>query len=171
LALTLVLGGARSGKSGFAQMQAEAMVKTQAGRLVMIATGQAFDEEMRERIALHRAERGEAWQTVEAPVDLSGAMAGLRDGDVAVVDCLTLWLSNLMLAGLDLEAEAATLVKTVRELRNPLWLVSNEVGLGIVPENAMARRFRDAAGRLHRQLAEVADHVVLVVAGLPMILK
>jgi adenosylcobinamide kinase / adenosylcobinamide-phosphate guanylyltransferase len=169
LTLTLVLGGARSGKSDFAQAQAEAAGG--AGRLVMIATGQAFDEEMRERIALHRRERGEAWRTVEAPVDLQGALAGLRDGDVAVVDCLTLWLSNLMLAEMDLEAEASTLIAAVRALRNPLWLVSNEVGLGIVPENAMARRFRDAAGRLHRRLAEVADHVVLVVAGLPMVLK
>jgi adenosylcobinamide kinase / adenosylcobinamide-phosphate guanylyltransferase len=169
LALTLVLGGARSGKSGFAQAQAE--TAGGAGRLVMIATGQAFDEEMRERIALHRRERGEAWRTVEAPVDLAAALAGLRDGDVAVVDCLTLWLSNLMLAELDLEAEASALIAAVGALRNPVWLVSNEVGLGIVPENAMARRFRDAAGRLHRRLAEVADHVVLVVAGLPMVLK
>lgn len=167
MSLTLVLGGARSGKSGFAQRQAE----SQAGRLVMIATGQAFDEEMRQRIALHRAERGAAWHTVEAPVDLRGALAGLQPGDVAVVDCLTLWLSNLMRGERDLDAEGGTLVAAVRALQNPVWLVSNEVGFGIVPENAMARRFRDAAGRLHQQLAAVVDHVVLVVAGLPMTLK
>ncbi len=170
MALTLVLGGARSGKSGFAQAKAEALAGP-GGSLVMIATGQAFDEEMRERIAQHRSERGEAWCTVEAPVDLSGALAGLRPGDVAVVDCLTLWLSNLLMAEMDPEAEATTLITAVQRLQIPVWFVSNEVGMGIVPENALARRFRDAAGRLHRRLAEVADHVVLVVAGLPMTLK
>jgi adenosylcobinamide kinase/adenosylcobinamide-phosphate guanylyltransferase len=169
VAVTLVLGGARSGKSSFAQAQAEAA--GQSGLLVMIATGQALDEEMRQRIALHRAERGEAWETVEAPVDLLAALGALRPGDVAVVDCLTLWLANLMLTDMDLEAAGGALVAAVRAVQNPLWLVSNEVGLGIVPENAMARRFRDAAGRLHRQLAAVADHVVLVVAGLPVIVK
>jgi adenosylcobinamide kinase/adenosylcobinamide-phosphate guanylyltransferase len=170
LALTLVLGGARSGKSGFAQTQAEKLAG-QAGSLVMIATGQAFDEEMRQRIEQHRRERGEAWRTVEAPVDLAGALAELKPGDVAVVDCLTLWLSNLMMANMDLEAEASSLIAAAQTLKIPVWLVSNEVGLGIVPENAMARRFRDEAGRLHRRLAEIADHVVLVVAGLPMKLK
>ena len=175
MSLTLVLGGARSGKSGFAQSQAERQAGDQAGdqarRLVMIATGQAFDEEMRQRIALHRAGRGAAWHTVEVQMDLRGALAGLGPGDVAVVDCLTLWLSNLMLGEMDLEAEGSALVAAMRALQNPVWLVSNEVGFGIVPENAMARRFRDAAGRLHQQLAAVADHVVLVVAGLPMTLK
>ena len=169
LARTLVLGGARSGKSDYARLAAEAIGGV--GQLVMIVTAQAFDEEMRERIALHRRERGEAWRTVEAPLDLPGALAGLGAGDVAVVDCLTLWLSNLMLAEMDLEAETDRLIETVRGIKNPLWLVSNEVGLGIVPENALARRFRDAAGRLHRRLAEVAEHVVLVVAGLPMVVK
>ncbi len=169
MAVTLVLGGARSGKSSFAQAQAEAA--GQGGRLVMIATGQALDEEMRQRIEQHRAERGEAWVTVEAPVDLLAALGALRRGDVAVVDCLTLWLTNLMLADMDLEAAAGALVAAVQAMQNPLWLVSNEVGLGIVPENTMARRFRDAAGRLHRQLAAVADHVVLVVAGLPVVVK
>ena len=169
MAVTLVLGGARSGKSSFAQARAEAA--GQGGRLVMIATGQALDGEMRQRIAQHRAERGEAWVTVEAPVDLRAALGALRPEDVVVVDCLTLWLTNLMLADMDLEAAGGALVEAVRAVQNPLWLVSNEVGLGIVPENAMARRFRDAAGRLHRQLAAVADHVVLVVAGLPMVVK
>jgi len=169
VAVTLVLGGARSGKSSFAQARAEAA--GQGGRLVMIATGQALDGEMRQRIAQHRAERGEAWVTVEAPVDLRAALGALRPEDVVVVDCLTLWLTNLMLADMDLEAAGGALVEAVRAVQNPLWLVSNEVGLGIVPENAMARRFRDAAGRLHRQLAAVADHVVLVVAGLPLVVK
>jgi adenosylcobinamide kinase/adenosylcobinamide-phosphate guanylyltransferase len=167
--MTLVLGGARSGKSGFAQAQAE--MAGGEGRLVMIVTGQAFDEEMRERIELHRRARGPAWRTVEAPVDLLGALAGLRADEVAVVDCLTLWLSNLMLAEMDLRAAASALVSAVQNLPNPVWLVSNEVGLGIVPENALARRFRDDAGCLHQKLAEVAQHVVLLVAGLPMTLK
>jgi adenosylcobinamide kinase/adenosylcobinamide-phosphate guanylyltransferase len=170
LALTLVLGGARSGKSGFAQAQAE-LLAAPGGSLVMIATGQAFDEEMRQRIEQHRRERGEAWRTVEAPVDLSGALSRLQPGDIAVVDCLTLWLSNLLMAEMDTEAEATALIAAVQTLHHPVWFVSNEVGMGIVPENALARRFRDAAGRLHRRLAEVADHVVLVVAGLPMSLK
>ncbi|GLR65368.1 adenosylcobinamide kinase/adenosylcobinamide phosphate guanyltransferase [Acidocella aquatica] len=167
MSLTLVLGGARSGKSRFAQMQAE----RQVGPLVMIATGQAFDEEMRQRIDRHRAERGPAWHTVEAPVDLLRALAGLQPSDVAVVDCLTLWLNNLMFAEMDLEAKGSALVAAVQRLQNQVWLVSNEVGLGIVPENALARRFRDSAGRLHQQLAAVADRVVLMVAGLPMIVK
>jgi adenosylcobinamide kinase/adenosylcobinamide-phosphate guanylyltransferase len=170
LALTLVLGGARSGKSGFAQAQAEELAGL-AESLVMIATGQAFDEEMRQRIEQHRRQRGEAWRTVEAPIDLTGALAQLKPGDIAVVDCLTLWLSNLMMANMDLEAEVSALVAAAQTLRIPVWFVSNEVGLGIVPENAMARRFRDEAGRLHRRLAEIADHVVLVVAGLPLKLK
>ncbi len=169
LAVTLVLGGARSGKSSYAQRQAEAAVA--AGRRVMIATGQAFDAEMQARIARHKAERGSAWHTIEAPLDLAGALAGLRDGDVAVVDCLTLWLSNLMLAEMDLADAATALLASLEGLSNPVWLVSNEVGFGIVPENALARRFRDAAGLLHQQLAAAASRVVLVVAGLPMVLK
>jgi adenosylcobinamide kinase / adenosylcobinamide-phosphate guanylyltransferase len=169
MARTLVLGGARSGKSGFAQAQAE--VKGGAGRLVMIATGQAFDDEMRARIDQHRRERGAAWRTVEAPLDLPQALGRLHKDDVVVVDCLTLWLSNLMLGERAIEAETTKLLATLGQMKNPIWLVSNEVGLGIVPENALARRFRDEAGRLHRLLAAQADHVVLMVAGLPVMVK
>ena len=169
MALTLVLGGARSGKSGFAQAEAEAL--GQAGRLVMIATGQAFDDEMRARIAQHRRERGTAWRTVEAPLDLPQALEVLSEDDLVVVDCLTLWLSNLMLGERAIEPETAKLLATLRDMKNPIWLVSNEVGLGIVPENALARRFRDEAGRLHRLLAAQADRVVLMVAGLPVKVK
>lgn len=170
MALTLVLGGARSGKSGFAQAQAEAQAG-QGGRLVMIVTGQAFDDEMRARIAQHRRDRGAAWQTVEAPLDLPQALARLHEDDVVVVDCLTLWLSNLMLAERTIEPETEALLAALAGLKNPVWLVSNEVGLGIVPENALARRFRDEAGRLHRLLAAQADRVVLTVAGLPLTVK
>jgi adenosylcobinamide kinase/adenosylcobinamide-phosphate guanylyltransferase len=173
MALTLVLGGARSGKSGFAQGQAERQAEAQggAGRLVMIATGQAFDDEMRARIDQHRRERGAAWRTVETPLDLPQALAHLHEDDVVVVDCLTLWLSNLMLGDRAIEPETAALLAALKRTKNPIWLVSNEVGLGIVPENALARRFRDAAGRLHQQLAAQADHVVLMVAGLPVTVK
>ncbi|HEY1857809.1 bifunctional adenosylcobinamide kinase/adenosylcobinamide-phosphate guanylyltransferase [Acidocella sp.] len=174
MALTLVLGGARSGKSGFAQAKAEVQAEAHglpAGRLVMIVTGQAFDDEMRQRIEQHRRERGDAWRTVEAPLDLPQALESVGADDVVVVDCLTLWLSNLMLAGQDVATETDALLATLRRTKNPVWLVSNEVGLGIVPENALARRFRDEAGRLHRQLAAQADHVVLMVAGLPLKVK
>jgi adenosylcobinamide kinase/adenosylcobinamide-phosphate guanylyltransferase len=171
MALTLVLGGARSGKSGFAQAQAEAQAAAQGGRLAMIVTGQAFDDEMRARIAQHRRDRGDAWRTVEVPLDLPQALGCLHEDDVVVVDCLTLWLSNLMLAERDCVPETESLLAALAGMKNPVWLVSNEVGLGIVPENALARRFRDEAGRLHRLLAAQADRVVLMVAGLPLTVK
>lgn len=171
MALTLVLGGARSGKTAYAQAQAEALAAATGGSLVMIATAQAFDAEMQARIEKHRAQRGPAWRTVEAPVDLAGALAALAPTDIAVVDCLTLWLNNLMMQEIDPEAAATALLAGLRSVSAPVWLVSNEVGLGIVPDNALARRFRDEAGRLHSRLAAVADRAVMVVAGLPMILK
>jgi adenosylcobinamide kinase/adenosylcobinamide-phosphate guanylyltransferase len=171
LSFTLVLGGARSGKSAFAQAAAEAEATRSGGRLAMIATAQAFDAEMAERIARHRQDRGPLWTTLEAPMDLTAALAGLGAGDVVVVDCLTLWLSNLMLDERDLARAAADLVAAIRRFKGTLWLVSNEVGFGIVPDNALARRFRDEAGRLHQALAQAADSVVLVVAGLTLRLK
>ncbi|MBW8860006.1 MAG: bifunctional adenosylcobinamide kinase/adenosylcobinamide-phosphate guanylyltransferase [Caulobacter sp.] len=168
---TLVLGGARSGKSAFAQAAAEAKAREIGGRPVMVATAQAFDAEMAERIARHRLDRGSAWTTLEAPLDIAGALQGLGATDVVVVDCLTLWLSNLMLDDRDLIAAAAELIAAVGRFEGTLWLVSNEVGFGIVPDNALARRFRDEAGRLHQALAQPADAVVLVVAGLTLRLK
>jgi adenosylcobinamide kinase/adenosylcobinamide-phosphate guanylyltransferase len=137
----------------------------------MVATAQAFDSEMAERIDRHRQDRGPAWTTLEAPLDLAGVLDGLGVGDVVVVDCLTLWLSNLMLDDRDLAAAASQLVAGVERFEGALWLVSNEVGFGIVPDNALARRFRDEAGRLHQALAQVADAVTLVVAGLTLRLK
>lgn len=171
MSFTLVLGGARSGKSAFAQGAAEARAAETGGRLVMVATAQAFDSEMAERIARHREDRGSAWTTVEAPMDLAAALDGLVAGDVVVVDCLTLWLSNLMLDDRDLAKAAAELVAVVGRFEGALWLVSNEVGFGIVPDNALARRFRDEAGRLHQALAQAAEAVTLVVAGLTLRLK
>jgi len=165
LAITLILGGARSGKTAHALAAAEA-----TGRgLVMIATAEALDAEMEERIARHRAERGPRWRTIEAPLDLVGALAQVGADETAVVDCLTLWVSNLMHAERDLEAEAARLIAALPG--RDVVLVSNEVGLGIVPDNALARRFRDAAGRLNQQVAAAADRVVFVAAGLPLVLK
>lgn len=166
---TLVLGGARSGKSGFAQKAAE--IEAGAGRPILIATGQAFDDEMAERIARHQADRGESWVTVEAPLDLAPAIAALPGEATAVVDCLTLWLSNQMLAERDVEAACAELVSAVGACRARLWLVSNEVGLGIVPETPLGRRFRDEAGRLNQRLAATVDEVYFVAAGLPLRLK
>jgi adenosylcobinamide kinase/adenosylcobinamide-phosphate guanylyltransferase len=166
LTTTLILGGGRSGKTAHALRLAESAV----GRgLVMIATAEALDGEMRDRIARHRAERGARWRTLEAPLDLAGALGEVGASEFAVVDCLTLWLSNLMHAERDLEAEAAGLISALGG--RDVVLVSNEVGLGIVPDNALARRFRDAAGRLNQAVAGAADHVVFVAAGLPLTLK
>jgi adenosyl cobinamide kinase/adenosyl cobinamide phosphate guanylyltransferase len=164
--LTLILGGARSGKS----RHAEALAMRVAGPWTYLATAEIHDEEMQARIAEHRARRGESWITVEAALDLAGAIAAAR-GNAVLVDCLTLWLSNLMHAGRDLDAETAELEAALDAASVPVFLVSNEVGLGIVPENALARRFRDAAGRLHQRLAARADHVLLMVAGLPLTVK
>ena len=162
---TLILGGARSGKTSLALKRAEAW----PGRPVMIATAEALDEEMAERIEHHKAERGPAWRTIEAPLALAEALAGLAADEIAVVDCLTLWLSNLMHAERDLEAETHRLIAALAG--RELILVSNEVGLGIVPEIPLGRRFRDAAGRLNQAIAAAADQVLFVAAGLPLVLK
>ena len=169
MTVTLVLGGARSGKSDFAQKAAETAAG--GGGTVMIATGQAFDDEMAERIARHQADRGESWTTVEAPLELASAIAALPADAIAVVDCLTLWLSNQMLAERDVEAACAALVAAVAACPARLWLVSNEVGLGIVPETPLGRRFRDEAGRLNQRLAAAVDEVYFVAAGLPLKMK
>jgi len=166
--LTLVLGGVRSGKSRYA----EALVEGQPGACVYIATAEAGDDEMRARIAAHRARRGSRWRTVETALDLTPVLARECAPDRAVlVDCLTLWLANLMAAGRDVAAEREALVAALPGLGGPAVLVSNEVGLGIVPEGALARAFRDHAGLLHQAVAAVADGVVLMAAGLPLVLK
>jgi len=169
MTLTFVLGGARSGKSRYAQQAAEAA--GEANKCIMIATAEAHDAEMANRIARHRQERGARWETVEAPRELPAAIRGLSADDVAVVDCLTLWVSNLMMQGQVVDAGADRLVESLTNHAARIWVVSNEVGMGIVPENALARRFRDDIGRLHQRIAAMADHVVLVVAGIPMIVK
>ncbi|PLP60510.1 bifunctional adenosylcobinamide kinase/adenosylcobinamide-phosphate guanylyltransferase [Mesorhizobium loti] len=165
--LTFIIGGARSGKSG----HAEKLITALPAPWIYIATAQAYDDEMRERIAHHRARRGGGWETTDAPLDLVGVLEHLPAGRPVLVDCLTLWLTNHMLAGHDVEGECARLAATLSKPRGPWFVVSNEVGFGIVPDNALARRFRDAAGRLNQQVAAVADDVVLTVAGLPLKVK
>ncbi|EQB07011.1 hypothetical protein L288_10250 [Sphingobium quisquiliarum P25] len=164
----LVLGGARSGKSRYAQGRCEAI----SGQLAYIATAQAYDHEMADRIARHRADRGERWLTIEAPLELPDAIrASAGTAGAILVDCLTLWLSNMLLANEDIAAWSAELAKAVRSCTVPLVLVANEVGLSIVPDNALARRFRDEAGWLNQQIAAVCDEAVFVAAGLPLTLK
>lgn len=142
----------------------------QPGPWIYIATGEAFDDEMQAKIDLHKARRGAGWQTVEAPLDVGSVLSGLTQGSV-LIDCATFWLTNHMFAESDLEAETARLLDAIDACPCPVTVVSNEVGQGVVPENALARRFREAQGRLNIALAARADVVVHVVAGLPNVLK
>lgn len=163
-----VLGGARSGKSRHAQARAEAS----GLKRLFIATAQPFDDEMRDRIARHRQERGAGWESVEAPFDPAAVIRARSAPDqLLLIDCLTLWTSNLLLAERDMEAATADLVAAIGAARGPLILVANEVGLGIVPDNALARRFRDAAGIVNQQVAATVDEVQFLAAGLPLRLK
>ena len=165
--LTLVLGGARSGKSRYA----ESLVAACPPPWTYVATAEPLDDEMRARIAEHRARRGSDWRSIEAPRDLAGVLSEIPAGAAVLVDCLTLWLSNLMLAAAEVDAETERLGGVLARAATPLVLVSNEVGSGIVPDNALARRFRDAQGRLNQRVAARADRVVLMVAGLPLVVK
>ena len=166
--ITLVLGGARSGKSRYA----EGLVTSAAGGGTYVATAEPGDAEMAARIAEHRSRRGNFWCTVEAPLDLATAILAHADpARPILVDCLTLWLSNLFRVGRIVEHEAETLCAALRDARGPVVLVANEVGLGLVPETPLGRQFRDAAGRLNQQVAALADRVVFVAAGLPLVLK
>ncbi|MBA3448424.1 MAG: bifunctional adenosylcobinamide kinase/adenosylcobinamide-phosphate guanylyltransferase [Pseudaminobacter sp.] len=165
--LTFLLGGARSGKSA----HAEKLVTASPAPWTYIATAQAFDDEMVERIALHRARRDEGWRTIDAPLDLVEAIASVPDGRPLLIDCLTLWLSNHLLADHDVEAHSDRLAQILARPRGKWCVVANEVGLGIVPDNALARKFRDAAGRLNQRVAAGANHVLFLVAGLPLKVK
>ena len=163
--LTLVLGGARSGKSRFA----ENLARQHGGPRTYIATAEAFDDEMRQRIAKHREQRaGDGWVTIESTLDPASVLP--RDG-LVLLDCVTVWLGNLMHHGRDLRAEVAKLCAALEVCPAEVILVSNEVGLSIVPENAMARRFRDEQGLANQSLAEIADNVYFIAAGLPLKLK
>jgi adenosylcobinamide kinase/adenosylcobinamide-phosphate guanylyltransferase len=164
----LILGGARSGKSRFAQ----GMVEMAAEERVFVATAQAFDDEMSERIARHRTDRDGSWRTHETSLELAEAIESeVAPARAVLVDCLTLWLSNLMLAGREPENETDRLLAAIAAARGPLVLVSNEVGQGIVPATVLGRTFRDAQGRLNQRIARVADAVVMVTAGCPTLLK
>jgi len=163
---TFILGGARSGKSARAQALAEAA----GAARVYIATAEALDEEMEARIARHKADRGAGWRTVETPLELVPALEDAA-APVVLVDCLTLWLSNLMHHGRDVEAETHALCACLGQYRGEVILVSNEVGLGLVPETPLGRAFRDAQGRLNQQVAAACEVVEFVAAGLPLRLK
>jgi adenosylcobinamide kinase/adenosylcobinamide-phosphate guanylyltransferase len=165
--LIVVLGGARSGKS----RHAERLIAEYPPPWTYIATAQALDDEMRERIAQHRARRDERWATIEAPHALAEAVRNAPAQRPLLIDCLTLWLSNRLLEEADLEAEVATLVDALADRPASAIVVSNEVGLGIVPDNALARRFRDAAGIANQSIAARADRVDFIAAGLPLRLK
>lgn len=163
----LVLGGASSGKSAFA----EGLVTGLGRPRVYVATAQAWDAEMEAMIARHRAARGPDWRTVEAPHDVASALRAVDPGEAVLIDCATLWLSNRMLADADLPEEEGRLLAAMDACKAPVVVVSNEVGLGIVPDTPLGRRFREAQGGLNQRLAARADLVVLVAAGLPLALK
>jgi len=164
---TLILGGARSGKSRYA----EGLITAVPPPWIYVATAEARDAEMAERIAAHRARRGPHWRTIEAPRDLAGALKSAPREAAVLVDCLTLWLSNRMLAEANVDAEICDFEDTLARHSGAVVLVSNEVGSGIVPDNALARRFRDLQGTLNQRIAARTDRVVLVVAGLPLVVK
>jgi adenosylcobinamide kinase / adenosylcobinamide-phosphate guanylyltransferase len=166
-ALTLVLGGARSGKSRLA----EGLVVASGLPRHYIATAEAWDDEMRSRVAQHQADRGADWTTWVAPRDVEPVLAQIPATDVVLLDCASLWLTNQLLADADIVAKSLGLLTALSTCAAPVVVVSNEVGWGIVPENALARAFRDHQGRLNQQLAVQADLVIGVMAGLPMVLK
>ena len=166
--VTLILGGARSGKSAYG----ERLLEATAGDCLYLATAEAGDGEMAARIARHRARRGKRWQTLEEPLALAAALARLdAPGQAILIDCLTLWLANLMARDLDPEAETEALLDALARVQGGVVLVANEVGLGIVPEHPLGRRFRDAQGLLNQAVASLASRVVFIAAGLPLVLK
>ncbi|MEO1018371.1 MAG: bifunctional adenosylcobinamide kinase/adenosylcobinamide-phosphate guanylyltransferase [Pseudomonadota bacterium] len=165
--LTLVLGGARSGKS----RHAEALLEATSANLIYLATATARDAEMTARITQHRQRRGDRWRTIEEPIAIAQLLQKFSEQDAALVDCLTLWLTNLMMAKRDIETESTKLLDALQASPASIVLVSNEVGLGGVSMNAMARAFTDHAGILHQRIAAIADRVIFMAAGLPLILK
>ena len=167
----LVTGGARSGKSNFAEEQAREFGQQLGKSLVYIATAEAFDDEMIARISRHQDRRGPEWHTVHAPLDLAQAITQADGQGPCVVDCLTLWLSNLMMAEQEIEAAADALLTALASRSDPMILVTNEVGCGIVPKNALARRFRDEAGRLNQLIAQAVDEVYACISGIPVKIK
>ncbi len=164
---TFVLGGAASGKSAWA----EKLIESKRLNAIYIATGQVFDDETKKKVEIHRVRRDVRWRTVEAPLEIGPALATAGPDQPVLIDCATMWLSNHLLAGSDLGQAQERLIADLRDCAAPLVIVSNEVGHGIVPDNALARQFREAQGRLNIALAGQADLAVLVTAGLPQVLK
>ncbi len=167
----IVLGGAKSGKSSFALELGSSIAEEGALEKVFVATARTLDKEMEERVRLHREERGQGWRTIEEPINVAEALKGLEARSVAIVDCLTLWLSNLM----EITTDDASIMETVGKLadtasesRASVIMVSNEVGGGIVPSNPLSRRFRDLAGRTNQSIAAIADEAYYIVAGMPI---
>lgn len=165
--LTLVLGGAACGKSNYA----ETLVTMAGDCPTYIATAQVFDDEMAQKVARHRQTRGAGWHTVEEPIALADAIRSAPEDQPILIDCATLWLTNLMLSDRDIAQHSATFLQAALTNAQPIVVVSNEVGQGIVPDNALSRRFRNAQGTLNQQIAAQADLVVAVMAGLPLVLK
>ena len=167
----LVIGGARSGKSDFAEERVKEFGCQYGQRLVYIATAEAIDDEMAARIARHQERRGPEWHTVNAPLELARALEQTDGKGPCLIDCLTIWLSNLMLAELNTEPATGALLAALAKRSDPVILVTNEVGSGIVPENALARRFRDEAGRLNQIVAQAVDEVYICISGIPVKIK
>ena len=166
--ITFVLGGARSGKSQFA----EQLCQEKSKERIYIATAQAYDHEMKSRISIHQHRRDQTWRTVDCPIELPKVISELNMPDGAVlVDCLTLWTTNIMLGERDIAADTAALITALKNASCPIILVANEVGLGIVPDNKMGRDFRDHAGRVNQAVAAASDQVYFIAAGLPLKLK
>ena len=166
--ITLVLGGARSGKSSFAEKFAQKSGLKQ----IYIATAEALDDEMRVRIQHHINDRGDQWETIEEPINIHDKIEEISNtGNIILIDCLTLWLSNIMAQEFDIEKMFQDLISSLKKAKGPIVIVSNEVGLGIVPSNPLARGFRDQAGRLNQQIAKISDNVFFTAAGLPLALK
>jgi len=169
--VTLVLGGARSGKTRHGMTLAE-QYRATGLQTIYVATAEPHDDEMRDRINLHKQERDALWTTIDAPLNLAATISAHSSTKTCLlVDCLTLWATNLLLGNNDIKAETSKLLMQLNTASGPVILVSNEVGLGIVPDNALARRFRDIAGRLNHDVAAAADRVIFVAAGLPLVLK
>lgn len=167
--LVFITGGAKSGKSGFALDCAK---NHDDSRLAYIATAEALDGEMLDRIDRHQKERGDSWITIEEPVDVAKVISGLNSKcGAAVLDCLTLWLSNLMMRGLDVDKNIGALLSAAEKIDYPLYVVSNEVGLGIVPNDELSRNFRDRAGALNQRVASAADEAYMMVSGIPIKIK
>ena len=163
----LITGGARSGKSSFAEKQ----TLRYGTSVIYIATAKAYDQEMEKRIQIHKQRRGDEWLTINEPIEIADKLVALDGQGACLVECLTLWLSNLMFAEKDVSAATSSLIEAITARRDPVILVTNEVGSGIIPENELARRFRDEAGRLNQVIAEAVNEVYTCISGIPLKLK